>query len=131
MWQHLLLRPLLLSTTLLTFFPSFGSLLYTLFALRTLRLSPGTLGLVIDCGGIGALAGALAGAAFLMASQLLGGGLLAICVITENSLRQQAVAAVALGRAAAVWKMASSIIVPIGMMLGALLAEHADMRGAM
>ena len=72
-----------------------------------------------------------AGAAFLIASQLLGDGLLTIYVITENSLRQQAVAAQALGRTAAVWKMASSIIAPIGMMLGALLAESAGMRGAL
>jgi len=167
-WRHPLLRPLLLSTTLLTFFLSFGSSLYTLFALRTLHLSPGMLGFVIGCGGLGALGGAaaapavvrrigpgraaraslllggfaqlfvplapadpFAGAAFLIASQLLGDGLLTIYVITENSLRQQAVAAQALGRTAAVWKMASSIIAPIGMMLGALLAESAGMRGAL
>src|SRR6202158_1731457 len=66
-------------------------------------------------------AGPFAGAAFLIASQLLRDGLLAIYVITETSLRQQAVAAEALGRAAAVWKMAASIIAPIGMMLGAPL----------
>jgi MFS family permease len=59
-WRHPLLRPLFLSTTLLTFFMSFMASLYTLFALQTLHLSPGVLGLVIGCGGIGALAGAAA-----------------------------------------------------------------------
>jgi len=167
-WRHPLLRPLFLSTTLLTFFMSFMASLYTLFALQTLHLSPGVLGLVIGCGGIGALAGAastpalvrwigpgraalaallagglaqvfiplapadpFAGAAFLIASQFFGDGLLTIYLITETSLRQQAVAAEALGRAAAVWKMAASIIAPIGMMLGALLAEYAGIRVAM
>jgi hypothetical protein len=167
-WRHPLLRPLFLSTTLLTFFMSFMASLYTLFALQTLHLSPGVLGLVIGCGGIGALAGAaatpalvrwtgpgraalaalllggfaqvfiplapadpFAGPAFLIASQFFGDGLLTIYLITETSLRQQAVAAEALGRAAAVWKMAASIIAPIGMMLGALLAEYAGIRGAM
>ena len=167
-WRHPLLRPLFLSTTLLTFFMSFMASLYTLFALQTLHLSPGVLGLVIGCGGIGALAGAastpalvrwmgpgraalaalllggsaqvfiplapadpLAGAAFLIASQFFGDGLLTIYLITETSLRQQTVAAEALGRAAAVWKMAASITAPIGMMLGALLAEYAGILGAM
>jgi Major Facilitator Superfamily len=37
-WRHPLLRPLFLSTTLLTFFMSFMSSLYTLFALQTLHL---------------------------------------------------------------------------------------------
>ena len=167
-WRHPLLRPLFLSTSLLTFFMGFMASLYTLFALRTLHLSPGVLGLVIGCGGIGALAGAaatpalvrwigagraalaalllgglaqafiplapaepLAGAAFLIASQILGDGLLTIYLITETSLRQQSVAKEALGRAAAVWKMAASIVAPVGMMLGALLAEFAGIRAAM
>ena len=167
-WRHSLLRPLFLSTALLTFFMAFMASLYTLFALETVRLSPGILGLVIGCGGVGALAGAsaapalvkrfgpgrttigslllggvaqvfiplapadpVAGAAFLVASQLLGDGLLTIYFITETSLRQQAVAVEALGRTAAVWQMASSSVAPAGMMLGALLAEFAGMRIAM
>ena len=167
-WRHPLLRPLFLSTTLLTFFMSFMASLYTLFALQTLQLSPGVVGLVIGCGGIGALAGAAAapalvrrlgtgratlaalvlggiaqlfiplapadpflGALFLIVSQLLGDGLLTVFLITETSLRQQAVAVEALGRAAAVWKMAASLVAPAGMLLGALLAEHAGMRAAL
>ena len=73
----------------------------------------------------------LVGAAFLIASQILGDGLLTIYLITETSLRQQSVATEALGRAAAMWKMASSIVAQIGMMLGALLAEFAGIRAAM
>ncbi len=167
-WRHPLLRPLFLSTALLTFFMSFMASLYTLFALHTLQLSPGALGVVIGFGGVGALAGAAAapglvrrfgsgrttlgglllgglsqlfiplapadpisGALFLSASQLLGDGLLTIYLVTETSLRQQAVAVAVLGRAAAVWKMAGSIVAPIGMMLGALLAEYAGLRGAL
>ncbi len=167
-WRHPLLRPLFLSTTLLTFFMSFMAPLYTLFALETLRLSPGVLGVVIGCGGIGALAGAtaaptlvrriglartplvalllggfaqvfiplasanpIAGPAFLIASQFFGDGLLTIYLITETSLRQQAVAAATLGRTAAVWKMAASIVAPIGMMLSAVLAANAGIRGAL
>lgn len=57
-WASPLLRALLMSTTLLTFSTSFLASLYTLFALKTLGLSPGVLGLVIGCGGIGALGGA-------------------------------------------------------------------------
>ena len=72
-----------------------------------------------------------AGAAFLVASQLLGDGLLTIYLVTETALRQQAVAPDALGRTAAVWKMTASIIAPIGMVLGALLAEYVGIRGAM
>jgi len=71
------------------------------------------------------------GAAFLIASQLLGDGLLTIYFVTETSLRQQAVATEALGRTAAVWKMTASIVAPLGMVLGALLAEFAGIRDAM
>jgi Na+/melibiose symporter-like transporter len=167
-WHHPLLRPLFLSTALLTFFMGFMASLYTLFALETVRLSPGVLGLVIGCGGIGALAGASAapalverfgagrttmgslllggisqvfiplapadpvmGAVFLVASQLLGDGLLTVYLITETTLRQRAVAPELLGRSAAVWKMAAAIVAPAGMMLGAMLAEYAGIRAAM
>ena len=167
-WRNPLLKRLLLSTTLLTLFMNFMASLYTLYALRTLNLTPGLLGLVIGCGGVGALIGAalvgrlvtrfgavptatfaliagglaqvfiplapddpVGGAAFLMISQLLGDGLLMIYIITETSLRQQAVADEALGRAAAVWKMAASIVAPIGMILGAVLAETIGIRQAL
>ena len=167
-WRHPLLRRLLLSTTLLTLFMNFMASLYTLYALRTLNLSPALLGLVIGCGGVGALIGAalvgglvrrfgavpaarfsliagglaqvfiplapadpVGGAAFLMLSQLLGDGLLMMYLITETSLRQKAVDDQALGRAAAVWKMSASIVAPIGMVLGAVLAETVGIRQAL
>ena len=167
-WESPLLRSLLMSTTLLTFSTSFLASLYTLFALKTLGLTPGVLGLVIGCGGIGALGGAalaprlvlrfgadrviivslLSGAAaqifiplapaepllaalFLTLSQLIGDGLLTVYAVTEISLRQRAVADRMLGRAAAVWKMSISLASPAGMIVAALLAEHAGLRVAL
>ena len=167
-WRHPLLRPLFVATMLLTLFMSFMGPLYSLYALETLHLSPGMLGLVIGCGGIGALAGAAAaprlvarfgtgpttliallaggvaqlfiplapddpllGPAFLIVSQLFGDGLLMIYFITETSLRQRAVALEMLGRAAAVWKMAASLLAPVGMLSGALLAETFGIRIAL
>ncbi|MEO8135695.1 MAG: MFS transporter [Betaproteobacteria bacterium] len=167
-WRHPLLRPLFLATMLLVFFMSFMAPLYTLYALQTLHLSPGLLGLVIGGVGLGALAGAAAapalarrfgadpvtltallaggatqvfiplapadplwGALFLVVSQLAGDGLLTIFMITETSLRQQSVAVAALGRAAAVWKMAASLLAPAGMLLGAGLAEAIGIRYAL
>lgn len=70
------------------------------------------------------------GAASLMISQLLGHGLLIMYVIIETSLRQTAVDHRALDRAAAVWKMSASIVAPIGMVLGAVLAEYVGIRQA-
>jgi Na+/melibiose symporter-like transporter len=167
-WHHPLLRALFLSTTIYYFFMSFAASLYTLFALQTLHLRPAVLGVVIGCGGLGALAGAAAapvlarrigsarlalwalllgglaqifiplapanavtGASFLIASQLLGDSLLTVFAIAQTSLRQRAIAVEVLGRTAAVWKMAVSIVVPIGMMIGALLADYAGIRAAM
>ena len=51
-----------------------------------------------------------------------------IYLITDINLRQQSVAAEALGRTATVWKMAASIIAPMGVMLGALVADVAAWR---
>jgi predicted MFS family arabinose efflux permease len=53
-----LLRALFFATMLMTLATSLMAPLYTLFALETLHLGPGLLGLVIGAGGIGALAGA-------------------------------------------------------------------------
>jgi len=72
----------------------------------------------------------LAGASFLVVSQLLGDGFITIYSITETSLRQRAVPVEALGRTAAVRTMAGSIVAPLGMVLGALLAEYVGIRGA-
>ena len=163
-----LLRALFASTMLLTLFMSFMAPLYTLFALRTLGMDPGMLGLVIGVGGIGALVGAalaprliarlgavatarvsllaggvatmltplapadaLLGPLFLTGAQLLGDALLTIYLVNEVSLRQQAIPLEALGRAAALWKMAASLLAVIGMLAGALLAEGLGIRAAM
>lgn len=58
-WREPLIRPLLLMTVVQTLFSSFFASLYILFAIETLRFTPGVLGFVIAVGGIGALAGAL------------------------------------------------------------------------
>jgi predicted MFS family arabinose efflux permease len=59
---HPLVGPEFLVEALSALSNGFFLSLYTLYALRTLRLSPGTLGVVISVGGVGALAGtALAG----------------------------------------------------------------------
>ena len=51
--------PLLVMTGTNALFGSFFSALYILFALRTLHLTPGMLGVTIAAGGVGALAGAV------------------------------------------------------------------------
>lgn len=163
-----LLRALFASTMLLTLFMSLMAPLYTLFALRTLGMGPGALGLVIGVGGIGALLGAalaprvvsrlgaittaraaliaggiatmltplapadpLLGPVLLTGAQLFGDALLTIYMVNEVSLRQRAIPLVALGRTAALWKMAASVLAPIGMITGAVLAEQFGMRAAM
>jgi MFS family permease len=58
-WADPLLRPIALSTTVRHFFGWFFGAIYGLYALRTLGLSPATLGLVVACGGIGSFLGAI------------------------------------------------------------------------
>jgi MFS family permease len=54
-----LVRPVFVVEAVSAFLNGIFATLYTVFALKTLGLSPGTLGLVISVGGIGALFGAL------------------------------------------------------------------------
>jgi predicted MFS family arabinose efflux permease len=56
--SHPTLRILTIGSGLRAFFGSFFGTLYGLYAIRILRLTPGTLGFLIAAGGIGALAGA-------------------------------------------------------------------------
>lgn len=56
---HPMVRPLALMEMTMALFGSFFSALYSLFALRTLGLTPGLLGLTIALGGVGGLAGAV------------------------------------------------------------------------
>jgi predicted MFS family arabinose efflux permease len=56
---HPLVRPLLLVEASSALCNGFFAAFYTIYALNTLHFSPGTLGLVISAGGIGALFGAI------------------------------------------------------------------------
>ncbi len=57
-WGQPLLRALALSTAWRDFFGSFYGALYSLYAIAVLGLTPAVLGLLIACGGLGALFGA-------------------------------------------------------------------------
>jgi len=83
-WRDRAVRALFLATATLTVIFSFMASLYTLYALRELKLTPAELGVVIGCGGIGALAAALIAAPVvrrwgvrrvLIVSLLLGGAM--------------------------------------------------------
>jgi predicted MFS family arabinose efflux permease len=56
---HPLVRPQLLVEACSALGNGFFAALYTIYALKTLEMSPGALGLVISAGGIGALSGAI------------------------------------------------------------------------
>jgi predicted MFS family arabinose efflux permease len=58
-WRQPMLRALALSIGTFTFFGYFIGTLYTLYAIRTLRLPPAAVGTLIGLGGVSALAGAL------------------------------------------------------------------------
>ncbi|HUS15565.1 MAG TPA: MFS transporter [Chloroflexia bacterium] len=81
---HPLLRPLALSAAMRSFFGTFYWVLYDLYVLRELQLTPVVLGLLIAAGGVGALPGALiAGRVvrrFGLARTLLGTRLIATMV---------------------------------------------------
>ena len=117
------------------------------------------------CGGIGALAGAMAarraaerfgprrtligslalGAAmqvliplappvpwiamtFLIATQLVGDGVLTVYLINETTLRQRLLPPEALGRAAGTFQVANGLLTPVGAIVGAVLADGIGMR---
>jgi MFS family permease len=56
---HSLVRPLFLVEAVSAFLNGIFAALYTVYALKTLKLTPASLGLIISVGGIGALFGAL------------------------------------------------------------------------
>jgi MFS family permease len=66
--------------------------------------------------------------AFLVASQVIGDGLLTIYLINETTLRQRLLPPAALGRAAATWQVAASLLTPAGALTGAVLAETVGLR---
>jgi MFS family permease len=81
-WGQPLLRALALEGAWGSFFGSFYGALYSLYALEVLGLTPAVLGLIIACGGLGALLGAAVaqplarrlgqGPALLLSSALMG-----------------------------------------------------------
>ena len=164
-WRDPAVRALFIAAATMTLFGSFMASLYTLFALRDLGLTPTELGIAIGCGGIGALAGAMAarraaerfgprrtligslalGAAmqvliplappvpwiamtFLIATQLLGDGVLTVYLINETTLRQRLLPPEALGRAAGTFQVANGLLTPVGALVGAVLADGIGMR---
>ena len=164
-WRDPAVRALFIASATMTLFGSFMASLYTLFALRDLALTPTELGIAIGCGGIGALAGAVAarsaaerfgprrtligslalGAAmqvliplappvpwiamtFLIATQLLGDGVLTVYLINETTLRQRLLPPEALGRAAGTFQVANGLLTPVGALVGAMLAEGIGIR---
>jgi predicted MFS family arabinose efflux permease len=164
-WRDPAVRALFIASATMTLFGSFMASLYTLFALRDLALTPTELGIAIGCGGIGALAGAMAsrraaerfgprrtligslalGAAmqvliplappipwiammFLIATQLIGDGVLTVYLINETTLRQRLLPPEALGRAAGTFQVANGLLTPIGALVGAVLAEAIGIR---
>lgn len=56
---HPILRVLAITLAVRTFFGNFFGVLYDIYGIRELGMSPGLLGVTIACGGIGALVGAL------------------------------------------------------------------------
>jgi predicted MFS family arabinose efflux permease len=164
-WRDPAVRALFIASATMTLFGSFMASLYTLFALRDLALTPTELGIAIGCGGIGALAGAMAsrraaerfgprqtligslalGAAmqvliplappvpwiamtFLIATQLLGDGVLTVYLINETTLRQRLLPPEALGRVAGTFQVANGVLTPVGALVGAMLAEGIGIR---
>jgi predicted MFS family arabinose efflux permease len=59
-WHHATLRPLVACSTTMALAGGIFAAMYVLYAVRDLALSPAILGLVIACGGLGSLAGAVA-----------------------------------------------------------------------
>ncbi len=164
-WRDPAIRALFIAAATMTLFGSFMAALYTLFALKTLGLSPIELGITIGCGGVGALAGAAfsgraairygprrtllwtlaLGAAmqvliplappvpwiamaFLIATQVVGDGVLTVYLVNETTLRQRLLPSEALGRAAATFQVANGTLTPIGALIGGALAEGIGVR---
>jgi len=65
---------------------------------------------------------------FLIATQVLGDGVLTIYLINETTLRQRLLPPEALGRAAGTFHVANGLLTPIGALAGAVLAESIGIR---
>ena len=66
--------------------------------------------------------------AFLIATQVIGDGVLTVYLVTETTLRQRLLPAAALGRAAATFHVANGTLTPIGALMGGALAEGIGIR---
>jgi len=65
---------------------------------------------------------------FLIATQLLGDGVLTVYLINETTLRQRLLPPEALGRAAGTFQVANGVLTPAGALVGAMLAEGIGIR---
>ena len=66
--------------------------------------------------------------AFLIATQVVGDGVLTIYLVNETTLRQRLLPPEALGRAAATFQVANGTLMPIGALIRGMLAEGIGMR---
>jgi len=65
---------------------------------------------------------------FLIATQVVGDGVLTVYLVNETTLRQRLLPPAALGRAAATFHVANGTLTPIGALIGGVLAEGIGMR---
>ena len=65
---------------------------------------------------------------FLIATQVIGDGVLTVYLINETTLRQRLLPPEALGRAAGTFQVANGLLTPVGAIVGAVLAEGIGMR---
>jgi Na+/melibiose symporter-like transporter len=64
----------------------------------------------------------------LVATQVIGDGAITVYLVNETTLRQRLLPPQALGRAAATWQVASGLLMPIGALTGAALADAFGLR---
>ena len=65
---------------------------------------------------------------FLIATQVVGDGVMTVYLVNETTLRQRLLPPEALGRAAATFHVANGTLTPIGALIGGVLAEGIGMR---
>ncbi|HYR00309.1 MAG TPA: MFS transporter [Casimicrobiaceae bacterium] len=65
---------------------------------------------------------------FLIATQVIGDGVLTVYLVNETTLRQRLLPPEALGRAAATFHVANGTLTPIGALIGGTLAEGIGLR---
>jgi len=68
---------------------------------------------------------------FLIATQVVGDGVLTVYLVNETTLRQRLLPPEALGRAAATFHVANGTLTPVGALIGGALAEGLGLRPAL